>query len=223
MQARDYQKSASSFLDGFRDNVRTLYHVPESRRHNQPLPRCSRMAATSESLAHRVLERICRTSALWAQFGLLCDVIVVDKHKNRELPVAYVQESQLGQCPHSSIIPYEWESWTDASIAIRTTRRPSKAPFFTLSSGQARCRFAGACRTPRPGGSLRYVLPGAYHDRGRKHYHLEEHERPSPGFLPGRKRRCVESATVASYRKLEAITNDTTPIMATAPIQARRV
>jgi thioredoxin reductase len=75
-QARDFKKSTSGFIHGFRYAVRALHHVLEQRYHDRPWPH-RELAATPQAVADAVIERINRTSALWQMFGFLCDAVVV--------------------------------------------------------------------------------------------------------------------------------------------------
>jgi thioredoxin reductase len=115
MQMRDFRRAASPFIDGFRYNVRTLYHLLEQRHHARPLP-CEDVPLDPASIARIILERICRTSALWAQFGYLCDAILVDERADVakhffELPLDYVHDSELGRSAHYYTITFEWGQW----------------------------------------------------------------------------------------------------------------
>src|SRR5215472_8007457 len=94
MQVRDYKKSTSGFIHGFRYGVRALYHMLERKYHAVPWP--SRfLPADPEELMEVVIARVNRTSALWQLFGFLCDLIVVSPQGAEyyeELPVDYVHE-----------------------------------------------------------------------------------------------------------------------------------
>lgn len=127
MQARDFRRASSAFIDGFRYNIRTLYHLLEQRYFGRPLPSAC-VAASGEALTQAAMDRICRTSALWAQFGYLCDLIVVDERANQarhyyELPVDYVHESDFGRGAHYYTITFEWGVWSGDVFAIN--RYPS--------------------------------------------------------------------------------------------------
>ncbi|SHN05822.1 NAD(P)-binding domain-containing protein [Actinacidiphila paucisporea] len=75
-QVRDFKKSTSGFIHGFRYGVRALHRILGQRYHDTPWPR-SEPAATPQAVADAVLQRINRTSALWQMFGFLCDALVV--------------------------------------------------------------------------------------------------------------------------------------------------
>lgn len=103
MQVRDYKKTTSSFIHGFRYNARALHRMIERRYFGKGLP--SRpVPATVEGLVDAILERANRSSALWQQFGFLADVAVVPVggHEARwfeELPVDWVRDGGLELSP----------------------------------------------------------------------------------------------------------------------------
>ncbi len=104
MQVRDYKKTTSSFIHGFRYNIRTLHRFFEQRYHGRELP--SRPVSPSPwALMDAALARANRSSALWQQFGFLADAIVVDEAANEaryyeELPLDWLLEGGLEtSCP----------------------------------------------------------------------------------------------------------------------------
>jgi len=114
MQERDYKKSSSAFIHGFRYNVRALFHMLDTTYHAGTWPG-EHLDCTSAALVDYVLGRVNTTSALWQQFGFLCDVLVVDAQKAAvqcytELPVAYVHEGPLGQQPWYYTLTLEYGS-----------------------------------------------------------------------------------------------------------------
>jgi thioredoxin reductase len=89
-QSRDFKRGTSGFIHGFRYGARALHRILETRYHGVPWP-CRELAADPEALAAAVLRRVNRSSALWQQFGLMADVIVLDGRGGarylEELPV----------------------------------------------------------------------------------------------------------------------------------------
>ena len=74
MQARDFKKTSSGFIHGFRYNVRALFQLLENRHHGRALP-SQPLAATARACTQVVLAAVNRSSALWQQFGFLADAI----------------------------------------------------------------------------------------------------------------------------------------------------
>ena len=99
MQQREFKKSTTGFIHGFRYTVRALHHILEQRDHAVPWP-YREVPDTAADLTAAVLERVNRSSALWQQFGVLADVLVLpgDGRGARyyeEVPVAYAREGGL--------------------------------------------------------------------------------------------------------------------------------
>jgi Pyridine nucleotide-disulphide oxidoreductase len=86
-QTRDFKKSTSGFIHGFRYGVRALARILDQRHHGRAWPH-REIGAQPEALADAVLARVNRTSALWQQFGVLGDLLVVDGSG----PVRYLEE-----------------------------------------------------------------------------------------------------------------------------------
>jgi thioredoxin reductase len=98
MQVRDFNRSTSGNIHGFRYCIRALHRILERRYHGTPWPPRG-LPADPEALMVAVLCRSNRTSALWQQFGMLCDLVELEGAEAayyEELPVGYVHESRLG-------------------------------------------------------------------------------------------------------------------------------
>jgi thioredoxin reductase len=96
-QQRDFKKSTSGFIHGFRYGVRALHRILGERYHDTPWPSVA-VEATPEAIADAVIARINRTSALWQQFGVLADVVTVTADGARyleEVPVAHIGSDGL--------------------------------------------------------------------------------------------------------------------------------
>jgi hypothetical protein len=59
-----------------------------------------------------VIERVNRTSALWQEFGFLCDLLVIEPHGQaryyEEVPIDYVHESDTGDANYYVTITLEY-------------------------------------------------------------------------------------------------------------------
>jgi thioredoxin reductase len=75
-QVRDFKKSTSGFIHGFRYGVRALHRILEQRYHGEAWPR-EEVAPGPEAVADAVLARVNRTSALWQLFGFLADAVTI--------------------------------------------------------------------------------------------------------------------------------------------------
>jgi len=78
MQSIDYKASQSSFIHGFRYNVRTLFRLLEEEGEKVPLPSDS-IELTAAAVADKALARSNSCSALWQQVGFMCDVLVLPR------------------------------------------------------------------------------------------------------------------------------------------------
>jgi thioredoxin reductase len=114
MAGRD-RRAASGFIHGYRYNVRTLFHLLEEQLFDVPYPaECLPYgdAADLDGLAEALVARLSTTSALYQQFGVLCDALLLDGRtaiRRPELPVAWVHErSQLTQSEALVLIAFEY-------------------------------------------------------------------------------------------------------------------
>jgi hypothetical protein len=112
MQMRDYKRTSSGFIHGFRYNVRALSHILQHKYHGKPWP--SRLISSdAASFTDYVITRVNTTSALWQQFGFLCDVIVVADNAQQarcyeDMPVDYVHDTEFGHnnCYYTITLEY---------------------------------------------------------------------------------------------------------------------
>ncbi len=96
MQMRDYKKSQSAFVHGFRYNVRTLFNFLEERFAQQPWP-SSEIPASADKMATALATYFNRISSLWQQSGFLADVLVCADETIQwyhDLPYDYVMENR---------------------------------------------------------------------------------------------------------------------------------
>ncbi len=79
MQVRDFKKTTSGFIHGFRYNIRALHRMFELKYHDREWPSRSIMA-TPEDVLESIIKRVIISSAIWQQFGFICDLIMVPEH-----------------------------------------------------------------------------------------------------------------------------------------------
>jgi hypothetical protein len=92
-QARDFKKSTSGFIHGFRYGVRALHRIHEHRYHGVDWP--SRSLAPGD-VTGAIIERVNRTSALWQLFAFMADAVLYGPDGVRyveEVPVAHLHEA----------------------------------------------------------------------------------------------------------------------------------
>ncbi|MFF0863906.1 NAD(P)-binding domain-containing protein [Nonomuraea sp. NPDC003560] len=95
MQARDFKRASSAFIDGFRYNLRSLTALLLERYEGRPLP-VRELPADADVLTGSMLDRVNHSSALWTQFEYLSDAYVlgpdgVVRHYE-DLPEDYARE-----------------------------------------------------------------------------------------------------------------------------------
>ncbi|MCG5219794.1 NAD(P)-binding domain-containing protein [Streptosporangium soli] len=110
MQARDFKRASSAFIDGFRYNLRSLAALLAERYDGVPLAGRS-LPADPDLLTAAMLERANHSSALWTQFEYLSDVYVVDE--------------EAGQVRHFVDLPedYAVQRFADRSLCFTVTLR----------------------------------------------------------------------------------------------------
>ncbi|GAA2673584.1 MULTISPECIES: NAD(P)-binding domain-containing protein [Actinosynnema] len=109
-QQRDFKRSTSGFIHGFRYGARALHRILTARHHDRPWPSTG-LAAAPDAISDALVARVNRSSALWQQFGVLGDVVTVSGDQARyeeEVPTAYVADGGLGPAPHRFVITLEY-------------------------------------------------------------------------------------------------------------------
>jgi thioredoxin reductase len=103
MQQRDFKKSTGGFIHGFRYGIRALARVLGQRHHGRPWP-YQPVEPTPEALAEAVVARVNRSSALWQQFGVIGDLLVLPPAEGEpgeparyleEVPVDYAHTGEI--------------------------------------------------------------------------------------------------------------------------------
>ncbi|MDX1999255.1 MAG: NAD(P)-binding domain-containing protein [Thermoanaerobaculia bacterium] len=130
-QMRDFKKTTSGFIHGFRYNIRALHRILEQRYHAQPWP-AHLVPPGLDALRKALFDRINQTSALWQQFGFLCDLFVLDPaggptRHHEELPVAYVRDTELGRLPDIFVLTLEFGKVEGDPFSIQRFPDPAQA------------------------------------------------------------------------------------------------
>lgn len=116
MQMRDYRKTTSGFIHGFRYNVQALHRMLEQKYHAAPWP-SAKLTYDAQSLTDKILSRVNGSSALWQQQAFLADVVVVQSdamvHYFEAMPLAYIQEHYVDKQEHCFVLTLEFGKWTD--------------------------------------------------------------------------------------------------------------
>jgi thioredoxin reductase len=112
-QVRDFKKSTSGFIHGFRYNVRALHRMFEQKYHGSAWP-SAELEATPEAVLEAIIKRVNKSSALWQQFGFIGDLIVMPESAGEparyyeELPLDYIHDTPFGESRHYYIVTLEF-------------------------------------------------------------------------------------------------------------------
>ncbi len=111
MQMRDYRKTTSGFIHGFRYNVQAIYKMLESKYHATAWP-STELPSDAQALTEKILSRVNGSSALWQQQSFLADVFVVLPNNMlryfETMPLAYIQEHYIDKNVHCFVLTLEF-------------------------------------------------------------------------------------------------------------------
>ncbi|MGW6442569.1 NAD(P)-binding domain-containing protein [Lentzea sp. NPDC055074] len=109
-QSRDFKKSTSGFIHGFRYGARALHRVLSARNHGVDW-RGTDLELSPEAIGDAVVARVNTSSCLWQQFAVIGDVVSVTGSSARhteEVPVAFVADGGLGPAEHRFVATLEY-------------------------------------------------------------------------------------------------------------------
>ncbi|MBP2335979.1 NAD(P)-binding domain-containing protein [Saccharothrix coeruleofusca] len=127
-QVRDFKKSTSGFIHGFRYGVRALHRILEHRHHGVGWPTAD-LGHEVEAAVDEVIRRVNTSSALWQQFAFLGDVLLVAPDGNlryaEEVPVDHarvaVPRGDFGPVAAHAVITLEYGADHDAVDPFEVT------------------------------------------------------------------------------------------------------
>ncbi|WP_254594604.1 NAD(P)-binding domain-containing protein [Streptomyces sp. 8P21H-1] len=115
MQGPDFKKSTTGFIHGFRYSVRALHRALRVRHYGETWP-VTELGDTVERAVDAVITRVNRSSALWQQFAVLGDLLLVApdgtlRHAE-EVPVRHVAQAvragDFGEVAAHAVITLEY-------------------------------------------------------------------------------------------------------------------
>ncbi|WP_158845571.1 NAD(P)-binding domain-containing protein [Saccharothrix deserti] len=120
-QVRDFKKSTSGFIHGFRYGVRALHRILEQRHHGVDWP-VADLGEEVEAAVEEVIRRVNTSSALWQQFAFLGDLLLVGPDGRmryaEEVPVDHarvaVPRGDFGEAATHAVITLEYGADHDA-------------------------------------------------------------------------------------------------------------
>lgn len=125
MQMRDYKKTTSGFIHGFRYNVEAFAKLLGAKHHDTPWPNTS-LAFEADAMADKLLARINGSSALWQQQSFLGDVLVVEADGTvtyyEGMPVAYLQKHFVDNDARCFVLTLEFGTMDPDEDPFRVNR-----------------------------------------------------------------------------------------------------
>jgi thioredoxin reductase len=128
-QSRDYKKSSSGFIHGFRYNAMSLFHMLSMRK-GESWPSAT-IGVTPENLTNLISERINTTSSLWHQFNFLADVIEIgetDARHYRDVPFDYALSSPHFSFERRLLLTFTHDKPADPALHAMFSREPALHP-----------------------------------------------------------------------------------------------
>jgi thioredoxin reductase len=128
MQMRDYKKSTSGFIHGFRYNVEAFAKLVAEKHHDTPWP-FTEHPSDPEVLSSRILSRVNGSSALWQQQSFLSDVLTFQPDSTvryyEGMPVAYLQKRFVDRDVRCFVLTLEFGSsnMNDDPFRVNRIRR----------------------------------------------------------------------------------------------------
>ncbi|MFF9062072.1 NAD(P)-binding domain-containing protein [Streptomyces sp. NPDC014882] len=136
-QGRDFKKSTTGFVHGFRYSVRALYRELRRRHHGEPWP-VAELGGDTETAVGRIVERVNRSSALWQQFGVLGDLLLLAPDGT----MRYAEEVPVGHVPGAVRAGDFGEVAAHAVITLEYGADHDKVDPFDVSAGRPSQRDA---------------------------------------------------------------------------------
>lgn len=129
MQMRDYKKTTSGFIHGFRYNVEAFSKLLGEKHHDSNWPSVS-LPLDAAALSEKLLSRINGSSALWQQQSFLGDVIVVSEGASGEstaeyfegMPAAYLQKHYVDNDKRCFVLTLEFGTMSPDEDPFRVNR-----------------------------------------------------------------------------------------------------
>jgi thioredoxin reductase len=128
--SRDFKKTTSGFIHGFRYNSRALYHILNYKNYNIDFE-YEAMPQDADAITGVIIRKINLTSALWQQFGFFGDTVIVNKDSGMAkyldgLPVDFINETLCRNEECYFIITLEYGHSTTESTFSPNVKRINK-------------------------------------------------------------------------------------------------
>ncbi len=125
MQMRDYKKTTSGFIHGFRYNVQAFSRLIGRKFHDVDWP-STELEFEANVLTEKLLSRVNGSSALWQQQSFLGDVIVVQANGRvryyEGMPIAYLQKHFVDDDRRCFVLTLEFGSSANDEDPFKVNR-----------------------------------------------------------------------------------------------------
>jgi thioredoxin reductase len=131
-QMRDYKRTMSGFIHGFRYNVAALCRILDSKYHGEGWP-YETLPMDPDRVVDALVRRIGTSSSMFLQPGFFCDLLVADDADERtlfyyrDLPKDYIHASPLGESGHYYTVSLEYGHFEGDPLNTERDPDPDKA------------------------------------------------------------------------------------------------
>jgi len=113
MQSRDFKKTMSGFIHGFRHNIEAFDQMLACKYQGAAWRRSQTLALDARVLAETVMQRVSTAPGMFLQPGFLCDVITLSEDETivtyyEDVPVDYAHEQHHGRSGHYYLVTLEY-------------------------------------------------------------------------------------------------------------------
>ncbi|KZN32583.1 hypothetical protein N480_25370 [Pseudoalteromonas luteoviolacea S2607] len=128
MHQRDFKKTMSGFIHGFRYNIQALANVLNKKNHDVAWP-SEKLARDPKAIADHVLKQLTYSSAMFLQPGFIGDVLLLDKSEEltylKDVPFEYMADSELSSQESYCTISLEYGDFSKITDPFNIERDPS--------------------------------------------------------------------------------------------------
>lgn len=128
MHQRDFKKTMSGFIHGFRYNIQALAKVLNKKNYGVAWP-SEKMPRDAEVVAKHVLKQLTYSSAMFLQPGFTGDVMLFDESEEitylKDIPFEYMADSELSSMESYCTISLEYGDFSHVTDPFNIERDPS--------------------------------------------------------------------------------------------------
>ena len=132
-QGRDFKRSSSAFIHGFRYNSRALFNMLNEER-GMPWPRRA-LPKVAAVLTNQLMKRINRASSLWHQFNFMSDVVSFGGETIlyfEDVPTDYALTKNTKSGQPSLLLTFTHDKPVDSGLHANFSKEPALHPRLEL-------------------------------------------------------------------------------------------